>query len=97
MKLLIRNIDRSVAEAQLRSLFEAYGTIQSCNIVLDKQTGDSKGFGFIEMPKPGEAKAACKNLNGKDIQGSKIRVKRAETKVADAPKAPKPNPYNQSK
>ena len=88
MKLLIRNIDRSVTEAQLRSLFEAYGSIQSCNIVLDKKTGESKGFGFVEMPKTGEAKAAAKNLNGKDIQGSKLRVKKAETKKIDAPAPP---------
>jgi RNA recognition motif-containing protein len=100
MKLLIRNIDRSVTEAQLRSLFEAYGSIQSCNIVLDKKTGESKGFGFVEMPKTGEAKAAAKNLNGKDIQGSKLRVKKAETKKIDAPAPPapsKPNPYKKSK
>ena len=97
MKLLVRNIDRDVTETQLRSLFEAYGTIQSCNIVQDKQTGTSKGFGFVEMPKPGEAKAATKNLNGKDFQGSVLRVKKAEKKSTDAPEHPKPNPYNKSK
>ncbi len=97
MKLLVRNIDRDVTETQLRSLFEAYGAIQSCNIVLDKQTGESKGFGFIEMPKPGEAKAAAKNINGKDFQGSKLRVKKAETKLTDKPEAAKLNPYNKSK
>jgi len=48
--------------------------------VLDKQTGNSKGFGFVEMPKQGDAKAAIKNLNGKEIDGSKIRVKKAEPK-----------------
>jgi RNA recognition motif-containing protein len=100
MKLLVRNIDRNMTEAQLRSLFEAYGLIQSCNIVLDKKTGVSKGFGFIEMPKPGEAKAAAKNLNGKDIQGSKLRVKKADTNTHDTPDTPspsKPNPYRKSK
>lgn len=78
MKLLIRNLARTIAEAELKSTFEAYGSVQSCNLVLDKETGGSKGFGFVEMPKPGEAKAAMKNLNGKDIAGSKIRVKKAE-------------------
>tara|TARA_R110002096_G_scaffold309944_1_gene504562 strand:- start:236 stop:544 length:309 start_codon:yes stop_codon:yes gene_type:complete len=97
MKLLIRNIERSITEAQLRTLFEEYGSIQSCNIVLDKQTGESKGFGFIEMPKPGEAKAATRHLNGKDIQGSKIRVKKAEVKSSDARTTSKPSPYNKSK
>jgi len=78
MKLLVRNLTRNTSEAELRTLFEAYGTIQSCTLVLDKDTGISKGFGFIEMPKPGEAKSAIKNLNGTDVSGSKIRVKKAE-------------------
>ncbi|MFK8028118.1 MAG: RNA recognition motif domain-containing protein [Gammaproteobacteria bacterium] len=96
MKLLIRNIARSVTEAQLRSLFETYGAIQSCNIVLDKKTGESKGFGFIEMPKPGEAKAASKHLNGTELQGNKLRVKKAEIKNTTPPDT-KPNPYNRKK
>ncbi len=61
-------------------MFEAHGTVQSCTLIMDKVTGKSKGFGFIEMPRPGDAKAAMKNLNGKDINGSKIRVKKAEEK-----------------
>lgn len=78
MKLIIRNLHRDTIEAQLRSLFETYGDVQSCKLVMDKDTGGSKGFGFVEMPKQGEAKAAMKNLNQKDIDGSKIRVKKAE-------------------
>jgi len=54
--------------------------VQSCTLVMDKSTGESKGFGFIEMPRQGDAKAAMKSLNGKDIAGSKIRVKKAEEK-----------------
>jgi len=80
MTLLIRNLARSTTEAELKTLFEAYGTVQSCSLVIDQKTGTSKGFGFVEMPKPGEAKAAMKNLNGKDVAGSKIRVKKAEPK-----------------
>ena len=80
MKLLIRNLARTTTEAELKTLFEAFGTVQSCNLVIDNKTGTSKGFGFIEMPIPGDAKAAMKNLNGKDIAGSKIRVKKAEAK-----------------
>jgi len=80
MKLLIRNLARTTTEAELRAMFEAYGTVQSCTLIIDKETGSSKGFGFIEMPKPGEAKAAMKNLNYKDVDGNKIRVKKAEAK-----------------
>ncbi|OQK15300.1 hypothetical protein AU255_17665 [Methyloprofundus sedimenti] len=78
MKLLVRNLTRNTSETELRELFSAYGTVQSCTLVLDNDTGISKGFGFIEMPKPGEAKSAMKNLNGSDVAGSKIRVKKAE-------------------
>lgn len=78
MKLLIRNLTRNTKESELKALFESYGSVQSCTLVLDKDTGISKGFGFVEMPKIGEAKAAMKNLNGKDVAGSKIRVKKAE-------------------
>jgi RNA recognition motif-containing protein len=64
-------------------MFSAYGNVQSCNLVLDKLTHLSKGFGFVEMPKPGEAKAAMKNLNGMELAGNKIRVKKAEIKTPD--------------
>lgn len=83
MKLLIRNLARDTTETQLREMFSTYGNVQSCNLVLDKATRLSKGFGFVEMPNPGEAKAAMKNLNGTDVGGSKIRVKKAEVKSPD--------------
>jgi len=78
MKLLVRNLDRSTTEEELKDLFEEYGSVQSCTIVMDKVTGGSKGFGFIEMPKMGEAKAAVKNVNGKTVGENAIRVKKAE-------------------
>ncbi len=77
MKLLIRNLSRKTTEAELREMFQAYGRIQSCNLVMDAKTGISKGFGFVEMPKPGEAKAAMKSLNGTEVGGNIIRVKKA--------------------
>lgn len=80
MKILIRNLARTTTEAEVRALFEAHGNVQSCTLVMDKKSGASKGFGFIEMPKPGEAKAAIKNLNGKEVAENKIRVKKAEEK-----------------
>lgn len=80
MKLLVRNLATSTTEAELRDLFEGYGGVQSCTLVMDKVSGLSKGFGFVEMPRPGDAKAAMKNLNGRNVAGSKIRVKKAEVK-----------------
>ncbi|MDT8385057.1 MAG: RNA-binding protein [Gammaproteobacteria bacterium] len=80
MKLLIRNLARITKQAELRAMFETYGSVQSCTLVTDKATGSSKGFGFVEMPNVGEAKAAIKNLNYTEVDGNKIRVKKAETK-----------------
>ncbi len=79
MKLLIRNLARTTTEAEIQALFEPYGIVQSCVLVMDKEKGTSKGFGFVEMPKAGEAKAAMKSLNGKDIAGNRIRVKKSES------------------
>ena len=76
MKLLVRNLPRSATEAQLHDLFAGYGKVQYCVVVTDKASGESKGFGFVEMPRPGDAKAAVKNLNGRELDGNKIRVKR---------------------
>ena len=78
MKLLVRNLARDLTEDNIRELFEAHGNVQSCTVVMDSKTGLSKGFGFVEMPKPGEAKAAMKTLNGTELSGTKIRVKKAE-------------------
>ena len=80
MKLIIRNLARSTTEEELKALFQEYGTVQSCDLVSDKATGGSKGFAFVEMPKPGEAKVAMKNLNNMTVASNKIRVKRAENK-----------------
>ena len=82
MKLLIRNLDRLTTEEELKGLFLDFGAVQYCNLVFDRDSGESKGFGFIEMPKSGEAKAAIKNLNGKTIGRNRIRVKKAKDKSA---------------
>ena len=84
MKLLARNLDRTTTTAELKAVFETYGTVQSCSLVIDSQTGISKGFGFIEMPKAGEAKAALKNLNGQFLGSIRIRVKKALPKPDNA-------------
>ncbi|MCU7931936.1 MAG: RNA-binding protein [Candidatus Thiodiazotropha sp. (ex Codakia rugifera)] len=84
MKILLRNLTRDTTEAELHTLFKEYGNVQYCKIVMDKETGKSKGFGFVEMPRAGEAKAAIKGLNARDIGGNKIRVKKAEKRDQSA-------------
>jgi len=86
MKLLIRNLPRDATQAEVQALFESHGNVQSCTLVMDNKTGESKGFGFIEMPKPGQARVAMKSLNGTTIGGNRIRVKKAEPKSV-TPKA----------
>lgn len=87
MKILIRNLDRETTEEQLKSAFEAHGKVQSCDVVKEKTNGLSKGFGFVEMPKPGDAKIAVKSLNDTMLGANKIRVKYAQDKVT-APNKP---------
>jgi RNA recognition motif-containing protein len=78
MKILVRNLSRETTEAELLALFRTYGEVQYCKLVMDRETGKSKGFGFVEMPRAGEARVAIKGLNARDVGGSKIRVKKAE-------------------
>jgi RNA recognition motif-containing protein len=66
------------SKCRSKALFQEFGVVQSCSLLIDRDSGASKGFGFIEMPKSGEAKAAIKNLNNKTIGSNKIRVKKAE-------------------
>lgn len=81
MKLLVRNLARTTTEKELYLLFAEFGSVQSCDLVLDKASGKSKGFAFVEMPKAGEAKVAIKKLNNREVAGNKIRVKKAENKA----------------
>ncbi len=83
MKILVRNLSRKTTEEELLALFKEYGDVQYCKVVMDKATGISKGFGFVEMPRAGEAKAAIKQLNARDVGGNIIRVKAAEKNKAD--------------
>jgi RNA recognition motif-containing protein len=80
MKIIITNLSRETTEPQLRALFEEFGEVESCDLVLDKASGKSKGFGFAEMPVERDAKYAIKKLNDKTVASSRIRVKVAETK-----------------
>lgn len=78
MKLLVRNLSRETTEDEVLQMFQAYGVVQYCKLVMDRDTGKSKGFGFVEMPRSSDAKAAVKELNGRELGGNSIRVKKAE-------------------
>ncbi|MEZ8826452.1 RNA recognition motif domain-containing protein [Vibrio amylolyticus] len=79
MKLLVRNLARSTSEHEIRVLFSAHGNVGECTLVLDQETGESKGFAFVEMPNDSEAKAAISALNLATVATSKIRVKVANS------------------
>ena len=75
MNILVRNLSRDINEVELKGLFAPFGKIASLNIVVDEATGQSKGFGFVDMPDKKAAVAAIKQLDGKILKGTKIRVK----------------------
>ena len=80
MKILVRNLDRKTTQQELIDRFKTFGSVQSCHVIIDEKTGESKGFAFVEMPSPGEAKAAIKTLNNQMLGECKIRVKKAQDK-----------------
>lgn len=80
MNIYVGNIPRQASEDDLRPLFEPFGKIMSVNIIKDKFSGESKGFGFVEMSKKSEGAAAIEALNGKDLLGQAISVNEARPK-----------------
>ncbi|MDC5806517.1 RNA-binding protein [Vibrio europaeus] len=79
MKLLVRNLERTTTEHEIRVLFSTHGSATECNLVLDQETGLSKGFAFVEMPNEDEANSAVEKLNLSTVAKSKIRVKFAQS------------------
>ena len=78
MNLYVGNLAFEVSEDDLRAAFEEYGTIESVNLMMDRQSGRSKGFGFVEMPDNSEADAAIKGLNGLNLKGRNLKVNQAK-------------------
>ena len=77
MKLYAGNLSYEVTEEDLRSAFAAFGEVASVTIIMDKYTGKSKGFGFVEMPTKSEAEAAIAGLNDKELKGRTLSVNEA--------------------
>ncbi|MBI2930789.1 MAG: RNA-binding protein [Planctomycetes bacterium] len=81
MNIFVGNLSYQVTEAELRTAFEAYGEVQACNIIMDRTTGRSRGFGFVEMPDRTQAEAAIRELNLRELQGRAITVNEARPKT----------------
>ena len=78
MNIYVGNLARETSEAELRQAFEAFGQVSSVAIIKDKFSGESRGFGFVEMPNGEEAKAAIAGLNGKELGGRALNVNEAK-------------------
>jgi RNA recognition motif-containing protein len=81
MNIYVGNISREATVNEVKQAFEEFGEVTSCNLIKDKFTGVSKGFGFVEMPKKEEAENAIKNLDGQRINGRVINVAAAKPRV----------------
>ena len=77
-KLYVGNLTYGVTDSTLSQLFEAHGTVQSAQVITDRDTGRSKGFGFVEMGSEAEAQAAIQALNGKEVEGRALTVNEAK-------------------
>jgi RNA recognition motif-containing protein len=83
MNIFIGNLSFNVTEGDLRQAFEAFGQVASATVIKDKQSGRSKGFGFVEMPVQAEAQSAIEVLNGKALKGRTITVNEARSQADD--------------
>ena len=81
MNIYVGNLAFSVPENELQSVFEKHGKVDSARIITDNHTGNSKGFGFVEMPNDNEAKSAMAELNGKELSGRSITVNEARPRT----------------
>jgi cold-inducible RNA-binding protein len=86
MNIYVGNISRDVTETELKDAFAAFGTVQSAAIIKEKYTGESRGFGFVEMPNKEEADKAIAGLNGKDLKGRNLTVNEAKPRT-DRPRS----------
>ena len=77
MNIFVASLSFSSTDEDLQRLFEQFGTVDSAKVILDRETGRSRGFGFVEMPDDAEGNAAIENLNDADVEGRNIIVKEA--------------------
>ncbi|MDZ7290359.1 MAG: RNA-binding protein [candidate division KSB1 bacterium] len=83
MKIFVGNLSRRVTQDALHQLFETFGQVASTEIIKDKFSGESKGFGFVEMSSKSEAQAAIAGLNGREVDGKSLTVNEARPRSND--------------
>jgi RNA recognition motif-containing protein len=81
VKIYVGNLSYSSSEEDIRAAFSQFGTVDSADVIIDRNTGRSKGFGFVEMSDENEAKAAIAGLNGKDLDGRSLNVNEARPRA----------------
>jgi len=81
MNIYVGNLSYEVTEEDLKEAFEAFGQVESVSIIKDKYSGQSKGFGFVEMPAKAEAQSAINDLNGKELKGRTLNVNEARPRT----------------
>jgi len=81
MNIYVGNLSYNTDDESLRKAFEAYGEVSSAQVVVDRETGKSRGFGFVEMPDQTAAEEAIKALNGSDLDGRNVSVNQARPKA----------------
>jgi cold-inducible RNA-binding protein len=84
VKIYVGNLSYSVTSEDLRAAFEEFGTVDSAEVVMDRNTNRSKGFGFAELSNEDEAKTAISTLNGKDMDGRSVNVSMARPKTTES-------------
>lgn len=87
MNIFVGNLSYSSTEESMRTLFEEFGEVASAKIITNRDTGRSRGFGFVEMPNDEEARAAITALDGKDLDGRMVKVNEARART-DRPSRP---------
>ncbi len=77
MNIYVGNLSNNATDETIRQAFESFGQVTSAKVIKDKYTGQSRGFGFVEMLEEAQAQAAIKSLNGKELMGKQMSVKEA--------------------
>ncbi|MHC4475044.1 MAG: RNA recognition motif domain-containing protein [Planctomycetota bacterium] len=83
MNIYVGNLSHDATEDDLRQAFEAFGQVETANVIKDRFSGESRGFGFVEMPSRNEAQTAILSLNGKDLKGRVVTVNEARPRTSD--------------